>query len=65
MNNINVINKDDNKIYFVYDIVYNKNGYPCFLIYKDEQWIRIKAKHFRPLKTNDLSNLVGKYFTGG
>lgn len=43
-----VINKDNNKSYKVYDITYDKAGYPHFLIYKDGQWVRISAKHFRP-----------------
>ena len=30
----------------VYDVTYNKAGYPLFLIYKKNQWIRISAKHF-------------------
>ena len=68
MNNITVINKDDNKIYKVYDIVYNKNGYPHFLIYKDGQWIRIKAKHFRPMdaiektEARDIVDIVDSWY---
>jgi hypothetical protein len=43
-----VFNKDNGKEYNVYDISYDKAGYPHFLIYKDEQWVRMSAKHFRP-----------------
>lgn len=44
-----VIDKRDNEKYEVYDIVYNnKTGYPRFLIYKDEQWLRVSAKYFAP-----------------
>ena len=47
-----VINKDNNKKYRVYDITY-KSGYPRFLIYKDGQWLRMSAKHFRPYTFED------------
>lgn len=43
-----VVDKRDNKVYQVYDIAYNKVGYPVFLIYKDNQWLRVSAKHFSP-----------------
>ena len=32
----------------VYDVAYNKAGYPLFLIYRENQWVRISAKHFSP-----------------
>lgn len=35
--------------YDVYDVTYDKSGYPHFLIYKDGQWIRKSAKHFKPV----------------
>lgn len=44
-----VINKDSNEIIDVYDISYDKKGYPHFLIYKDGQWLRLSAKHFAPV----------------
>lgn len=47
---INLINKDNGKDYKVYDISYDKAGYPHFLIYKDGQWVRMSAKHFRPVE---------------
>ena len=37
----------------VYDIRYNANGYPQILIYEDNQWKLVSAKHFRP-KRNSL-----------
>lgn len=43
-----VVNKNSNEKYDVYDVTYDKKGYPHFLIYKDEQWIRLSAKNFRP-----------------
>ena len=51
--NMNVINKNNNKGYTVYDISYDKAGYPHFLIYKDGQWLRLSAKYFRPLMEED------------
>ena len=50
MNNLIVENKDNGMIYEVFDVTYDNAGYPRFLIYKDGQWIRISAKHFRPLE---------------
>lgn len=46
--NMTVINKNNNKKYEVYDITYDNAGYPHFLIYKDGQWVRVSAKHFKP-----------------
>ena len=43
-----VVNKDNNAQYVAYDIVYDKKSYPHFLIYKDNQWVRMSAKHFKP-----------------
>ena len=31
----------------IYDVSYNKSGYPMFLIYNDGQWIRKSAKYFK------------------
>ena len=56
--NLNVINKDNGKDCKVYDIAYDKAGYPHFLIYKDGQWIRMSAKHFRPYNEKDLSEML-------
>lgn len=43
-----VVNKEDNKRYKVFDIRYDRSGYPHFLIYKDGQWLCRSAKYFRP-----------------
>jgi hypothetical protein len=48
-----VKNKNNNEAYEVFDIAYNKNGYPHFLIYKDGEWIRMSAKHFKPYSPED------------
>ena len=48
-----VINKDNNEMYEVYDVTYDKKGYPHFLVYKDGQWLRLSAKHFRPAVLGD------------
>lgn len=50
-----VINKSNDKRYEVFDITYDKAGYPHFLVYKDEQWVRLSAKHFRPYNIKDAS----------
>lgn len=50
MDGLFVENKQNNKVYEVYDITYNKAGYPHFLIYKDGEWLRLSAKNFRPAK---------------
>ncbi len=56
--NLNLINKSNGKDYEVYDISYDKAGYPHFLIYKDGQWIRMSAKHFRPYNEEDWSEML-------
>ncbi len=58
---VEVINKNNDKRYKVYDIAYDKKGYPHFLIYKDGQWIRMSAKHFRPLTTEDITKELTEY----
>lgn len=57
-----VVNKKNNKAYEVFDITYDKVGYPHFLIYKDEQWVRMSAKHFRPYTLNDTLKEFGGLF---
>ena len=47
--NLNLINKDDGKEYKVYDITYDKTGYPHFLIYKDREWVRMSANILDPI----------------
>ena len=48
-----VVNKNNGVVYDVFDVTYNKVGYPRFLIYKDGVWIRMSAKHFRPYTVED------------
>lgn len=48
-----VVNKNNDKKYEVYDITYDNAGYPHFLIYKEGQWVRMSAKHFKPYSVND------------
>ena len=57
--NFSVINKNNNEVYEVYDVVYNKAGYPHFLIYKDGEWIRLSAKHFKPFNPLDYVDECG------
>ena len=45
-----VIHKESNIKYQVYDVQYDASGYPHFIIYKDNQWLRVNAKHFYPAK---------------
>ena len=44
-----VINKENEEIYDVYDVTYDKTGYPHFLVYENGQWVRMSAKHFTPV----------------
>lgn len=62
---MNVINKDNGKDYEVYDITYNKAGYPHFLIYDDGQWLRMSAKYFRPYSEQDLLNALNDWSKTG
>lgn len=43
-----VYDKATNERVDVFDITYDKSGFPHFLIFKDNQWIRMSAKHFIP-----------------
>ena len=43
-----VIDKRSKETYEVYDITYDLKGYPHFLIYKSNQWVRLSAKYFQP-----------------
>ena len=61
--NMNLINKSNGKDYQVYDITYDKAGYPHFLVYKDGQWLRMSAKYFRPVEVADLKEALEKYTT--
>jgi len=44
------INKNDSNIYRIYDISYDSSGYPMFLYYDNNQWVRSSAKHFIPIE---------------
>lgn len=48
MHEFDVYDKETGVAYIVYDISYDKSGYPHLLIYKDGQWRRCSAKHFTP-----------------
>ena len=63
--NMSVINKNNGKDYKVYDIAYDKAGYPHFLIYKDGQWLRMSAKYFRPYNEEDFAKALGDWFKNG
>lgn len=41
-----VSKKSDGQIVNVYAVRNDKNGYPHFLIYEDNEWKYVKAKHF-------------------
>lgn len=43
-----VTEKSSGTKYHVHDIIYNKAGYPQFLIYTEGQWVRRSAKYFKP-----------------
>ena len=45
---LTVIHKETSKIHTVYDLSYDKCGYPHFLIYEDNQLKRVGIKHFEP-----------------
>lgn len=49
--NFEMIYQDENFpiIVKIYDITYDKNGFPMFLIYHNGQWIRKSAKYFKPI----------------
>ena len=59
-----IMNKDNDKMCEVFDITYDKNGYPRFLVYKDGQWIRMSAKHFRPCTEEDFAKELENRNTG-
>ena len=44
-----VTHKQTDKIFEVYEIQNDKNGYPKFLIYENSQWKWMSAKHFKPI----------------
>ena len=62
--NMVVVNKHNNEAHKVYDITYDKAGYPHFLIYKDGQWLRISAKYFEPIdgSVSSFDRLISETF---
>lgn len=43
-----IVVKSTGYTYKVYDITYDNNGYPHFLVYENGEWKRVSAKHYRP-----------------
>lgn len=43
-----LFHKKDAKEYEIYDITYDQTGFPQFLVFKNNQWLRMSAKHFTP-----------------
>lgn len=50
-----VRHKVSNSIYEVYDIQYDDCGHPHFLIYENNAWVRVSAKHYKPCQLNTLN----------
>lgn len=50
--------KELDEIVDVYDITYDKTGFPHFLIYIDGQWLRKSAKYFRPYSRQTLEDWI-------
>lgn len=48
MKTLTVYDKVTYKPVEVYNITYDASGFPHFLIFCDNQWIRKSAKHFTP-----------------
>lgn len=51
-----LVNRDEMKVYEIYGVSKDAAGYPCFLVYYPSksrrhkgQWRYISAKHFAPL----------------
>ena len=47
-----VYDKETNERVKVFDITYDQSGYPHFLIFRDNQWLKVSAKHFMPYLNN-------------
>ena len=47
-----VISCSTNDLVSVYDVTYDSDGYPQFLVYKNGQWIRHSAKNYKPYYDN-------------
>ena len=50
-----VKHKVSNSIHEVYDIQYDKCGYPHFLIYENGNWVKVSAEYYKPYKVNTLN----------
>lgn len=50
-----VCRKSDDIPVDVYAIRDDNNGYPHFLIYEDNEWKYVKAKHFVPIDYSDYN----------
>lgn len=57
MNQMIVYCKETDEKVTVYDITYDKSGYPHFLIFKDNQWLIVSAKHFHTGKPLVIENV--------
>lgn len=49
MDNLQLWSKEVNDWETIYDITYNKCGFPVFLVWRDGKWLRRSAKHFTPI----------------
>ena len=49
MNCFNVYRKTNNELVYVYAVRDDKNGYPHFLIYENNEWKYVKSKYFVPI----------------
>lgn len=45
------------KIVQVYDVSYDKHGYPLFLIYFKGQWLRRSGKFFAPTEVQEVKSI--------
>lgn len=43
-----VKHKVSNSVHEVYDIQYDQAGYPHFLIYENNSWVKVSAEHYIP-----------------
>lgn len=54
---------DKSELVTIYDIRPDKNGYPHFLIYYDNQWMYVSAKNFSPVTTDYLIDCMVDEFS--
>lgn len=60
-----VRDKRSNSIYEVYDIQYDNFDDPHFLIYENDRWVKVSARHYEPCKTHSALNEDYKSKTDG